>query len=117
MSHIGGNTEAVIQISEAIQNDYGNDLHNWQDAFEKPKTGFLDLISGGTDNRSLMRRIEDADYIFICDYFEPAVNGVRLTTENSRVLIKGEVYEVKLYDDPMQLHEHMEIYLKYLGGQ
>ena len=33
------------------------------------------------------------------------------------MLINGEVYEVLLYDDPVQLHEHLEIYLKYVGGQ
>lgn len=117
MSHIGGNTEAFIQMNEVIQNGYGNDTNNWMDVFDKPKKGFLDLVSEGTDSRSLMHRIENADYVFICDYFEPSVNGTRLTTENSRIIIDGEVYEVKLYDDPMRLHEHMEIYLKYLGGQ
>lgn len=117
MGSIGGNTEAVIQISEIVKNDYGNEIPRWSDAFDKPVTGFLDLISEGTNSRSLMHRVEDADYVFICDYFEPAAGGVKLNTENSRMIIEGEIYEVKLYDDPMRLHEHMEIYLKYLGGQ
>ena len=43
--------------------------------------------------------------------------SIRLTAENSRIVIDREIYEVKMYDDPMRLHEHMEIYLKYVGGQ
>lgn len=117
MNHIGGNTEAVIQISAVTKNEYGNDVNSWSDAFDKPKIGFLDMTGEGTDSRNLMHRVEDADYVYICDYFEPLVDGVKLTTENSRIIIDGEIYEVKLYDDPMRLHEHMEIYLKYLGGQ
>lgn len=117
MSLIGGNTEAAIQVSVIKQNDYGNEVADWSDAFDKPVMGFLDLVSEGTDSRSLMHRVEDADYVFICDYFEPIAGGIKLSTENSRIIIEGEVYEVKLYDDPMRLHEHMEIYLKYMGGQ
>lgn len=117
MSSIGGNTAAVIQIGTFENNDYGNDVVTWTEAFKEPVYGFLDMVNEGTNSRSLMHRVEDADYIFLCDYFVPVADGVRLTAENSRILIDGEVYEVKLYDNPMRLHEHMEIYLKYLGGQ
>lgn len=115
MSHIGGNEEALIQISQFKKNSYGNEVADWVNAFSV--VGFLDMTDEGTDSRTLMHRVEDADYVFMCDYFEPVAEGIKLTTENSRILINGEVYEVKLYDDPMRLHEHMEIYLKYLGGQ
>ena len=78
--------------------------------------GTLDLLDGGVSLKQ-MSRVEDSDYIFLCDYFVPVYNGEKLTTANSRLLIEGEVYEVKLFDDPMRRHEHLEIYLKYLGGQ
>lgn len=117
MSRIGGNTAAVIQIGIFEKNDYGNDVVRWVEVFKEPVYGFLDMVNEGTNSRRLMHRVEDADFIFLCDYFAPIADGVRLTAENSRILIDGEVYEVKLYDDPMRLHEHMEIYLKYLGGQ
>lgn len=116
MSHISGNTEAVVQIREVGPDEYAVDRTRWRDAFDRPLKGVLDLT--GTDTyKSMMNRVEDSDYVFICDYFDPRVDGVKLTTENSRILIDGEVYEVRLYDDVMRLHEHMEIYLKYLGGQ
>lgn len=112
--HIDGNTKATVQIKEIMQDEYQADRAGWKDAFLLK--GVLDLLDGGV-NLKLMSRIEDADYIFICDYFVPAYNGEKLTAVNSRLLIDGEVYEVKLFDDVMRLHEHLEIYLKYLGGQ
>ncbi len=114
MGHINGNTKAVVQIREVETDEYKADRTRWKDAFSVK--GTLDLLDGGV-NLKMMSRTEDADYIFICDYFLPAYNGEKLTAENSRLLIEGEVYEVKLFDDPMRLHEHLEIYLKYLGGQ
>lgn len=116
MSHIGGNTEAVVQIRKVEPDEYAIDRGRWQDAFDKPLKGALDLTDTDT-YKSMRSRVEDSDYVFICDYFDPRVDGEKLTTENSRILIDGEVYEVRLYDDVMRLHEHMEIYLKYLGGQ
>ena len=98
MGSIGGNTAAVIQIGTFADNDYGNDVVKWENAFQEPVYGFLDMVNEGTNSRSLMHRVEDADYIFLCDYFLPAAGGVKLTAENSRVLIDGEVYEVKAYD-------------------
>ncbi len=115
MGHIDGNTNAVVQVKEVTQNEYKSDLIRWKDAFTI-KNGVLDLVDGGV-NIKMMRRVEDSDYIFLCDYFIPEYNGERLTTQNSRLLIDGEVYEVVLFDDVMRLHEHLEIYLKYIGGQ
>ncbi|MCI9463374.1 MAG: hypothetical protein HFI48_05735 [Lachnospiraceae bacterium] len=115
MSHIGGNTDATVQIGMVQLNDLGNEVTEWENAF--PIKGFLDLANEGTNSHNLMHRVEDADYIFLCNYFAPVVGKVKLTAENSRLIIAGEVYEVKVYDDPMNLHEHMEIYLKYMGGQ
>ena len=41
----------------------------------------------------------------------------RITAENSRLVINGKVYDVMLIDDLMELHQQLEIYLKYTGGQ
>lgn len=115
MGHIVGNVDALVQIRSVTQDEYKADRITWRDAFTI-KNGVLDLLDAGM-NFKMMRRIEDSDYIFLCSYFAPEFAGERLTTENSRLLIDGEIYEVKLFDDVMRLHEHMEIYLKYLGGQ
>lgn len=116
MSHIEGNTKAYVQISSVRPDEYGADHREWKNVFPEPLSGVLDLMGADT-SRDIMKRVEDSDYIFLCDYFEPYADGEKLTTENSRILIDGEIYEARLYDDVMRVHEHMEIYLKYLGGQ
>ena len=52
--------------------------------------------------------------IFFCDYEK---NIVSLPSEQVRILIDDRIYDVMLIDDPMNLHRHIEIYLKYIGGQ
>lgn len=116
MGHIEGNTQARIQIRSVEPDEYSLDRVVWKDVFPQPLTGVLDLTGADVSHR-LMKRVEDADYIFLCDHFDLKVEEKRLSTENSRMLIDGGVYEVLLYDDPMQMHEHLEIYLKYIGGQ
>lgn len=117
MSKIGGNLEAVVQICDLETDEYGVEKRVWKNAFEKPIMGFLDVVNEGTNTKSLMKRVEESDYIFLCDYFRPVADRQKLSAENSRLIINGEIYEVKLYDDPMILNRHMEIHLKYLGGQ
>ncbi|MCM1193339.1 MAG: hypothetical protein NC123_16435 [Butyrivibrio sp.] len=116
MAHIGGNTKGWVQVKSVEPDEYALDRTVWRNAFQKPLTGVLDL-TGADVSHKLMKRVEDAEYIFLCDYTDLTVDGKKLNTENSRMLIDGQIYEVLLYDDPMQLHEHLEIYLKYVGGQ
>lgn len=111
---IEGNVKAIIQFLGVTPDEYSVDRPEWKDVFTKE--GVLDLLDVKT-NLKMMQRIEDSDYIFLCDYFQAEYEGKKLTAENSRLLIDGEVYEVKLFDDVMHRHEHMEVYLKYMGGQ
>ena len=42
---------------------------------------------------------------------------VDVTSENARMVIHGAVYEILLIDNPMNMNEHLEIYLRFIGGQ
>lgn len=42
---------------------------------------------------------------------------VDATSENARLVVQGAVYEILLIDDPMNMNEHLEIYLRFIGGQ
>ena len=42
---------------------------------------------------------------------------VDVTSENARMVIQGLVYEILLIDNPMNMNEHLEIYLRFIGGQ
>ena len=43
--------------------------------------------------------------------------SVKVSAESTRMVADSQVYDVKLIDDPMGLHEQWEIYLAYTGGQ
>ena len=106
---IDGNIEAVFQEKRQTGRDaIGSRIYSWVDITE-PVTGFLDLASGEADY-SNNAKLEQSTHIFICDYVE-----LNFTSENTRVVINSVVYEIMLIDDPMELHEQLEIYLKYTG--
>ena len=118
MSRIGGNVTATLQVRITSKNAIGEDVSSWQNAYLL--TGFLDL-SGGDSSYTYNAKIQDSTHIFICDFehLTALTDDFSLNTmipENSRLVCGGNVYNIKLIDDPMFLHEHLEIYLEYLGG-
>lgn len=139
MKKIGGNTSATIQIKmSGGKNIIGENIENWMDALVL--TGFLDYSSGQNDFGQYNAKIQDTTHFFFCDFnsleavtddwlwdpfnFETDViveqdgsgTTIKITSENCRMVIGGKIYNVILIDDPMGMHEHLEIYLKYVGG-
>ena len=120
MGNIGGNKQVVIQIKKVEKNRIGEPEAVYMDAL--PVMGWLDLLDGDSGHLNYRAKIQESTHIFLCGYIElkyQAGEGpdVKITPENSRMVIDGEVYEAVLYDDPMGMHEHLEIYLKYAGGR
>ena len=120
MGKIGGNRSAIIQVMGAAQNEIGEDTGNYIDALP-PITGWLDLLEGDSQYASYSVKIQESTHVFLCDYaelrYKPGEGtDIELTPENSRMVIDGRIYEVKLYDNPMEMNEHLEIFLKYVGG-
>ena len=109
---IGGNTNGKIQISTAAKNEIGEGVKAWTDA--QTLHGFLDLSSGDSKYTPYSTKLQESSHLFICDYVEL---DPRIKTENSRMIIKGQRYDIVMIDDPMGLHEHLEIYLRFTGGQ
>lgn len=115
MKGIGGNTLAIIQISEGItQNEIGEDVQSWTDV-QRIK-GWLDLQGGDARYTSYYAKIAEATHVFVADYVEL---DSRITEENSRMVINGKRYDVKYIDNPMGMGKgsQLEIYLRYTGGQ
>ena len=106
-----GNTAAEIQIYKSEKNEIGELVKTWETV--QTVKGFLDLKGGDSDYRTFDAKTEDSTHIFLCGYV-PLAEGV--TAENSRMMIKGKIYDIMLIDNPMELCEHYEIYLKYIGG-
>ena len=109
---IGGNTTAEIQVQDATVNEIGEAVQNWFTV--QSIHGFLDLQSGDSKYTTYNAKMQESTHIFIADY---VALDASITAENSRVVVNGGRYDVMLIDDPMGLHRHLEIYLKYTGGQ
>lgn len=118
---IGGNTKAVLQVQTATKNAIGELVQSWHDVAEL--TGFLDIQSGDSKYNTYNAKIQESTHVFICDYVPVQdtleVEGivVRVDAENARMVANGKRYDVLLIDDPMELHKHLEIYLRFTGGQ
>ena len=113
MNDIGGNTTMTIQTRTVTKNAIGEQVPTWTDA-QKIEEGFLDLMSGSSGYTSYNAKIQESTHVFICDYV-PLAEGVE--AEKARAVIGTKTYDIMLIDNPMGLDEHMEIFLKYTGGQ
>ena len=109
---IGGNTIAQLQISTTTKNEIGESVKEWNTIHNI--AGFLDLSSGDSTYTTFNAKIQESTHVFVSDWkqLDPSVKA-----ENSRMIVNGGVYDVKLIDDPMGLHKQLEIYLKYTGGK
>lgn len=110
---IGGNTEATIQINlGTTKNAIGEVVDTWTDV--QNIDGWLDLSGGDSKYTSYDSKIQESTHIFIADYVPL---DSRISSENSRMIINNQRYDVMLIDNPMELNQHYEIYLKFTGGQ
>ena len=109
---IGGNTVAEIKVIGTTKNEIGATSKTWTTV--QSITGWLDLSSGDSKYSSYNAKIQESTHVFVADF----VNlDARISAENSRIVVNGNVYDVLLIDDPMEMHKQLEIYLKYTGGQ
>lgn len=122
---IGGNLWGIIQVK--AKNGYMNEIKEniavWQECMKV--WGWLDLSTGDSERTTFSAKIQESTHIFLCDH--QTLTGkvtagdqektVTVTSENARMIINGSVYDILLIDNPMNMNEHYEIYLKYVGGQ
>ena len=118
---IGGNTTALFQASITSKNAIGESVQSWVTVAMIP--GFLDLQSGDSKYTNYNAKIQESTHIFIADYlpipeaFNFEGKDVRVSTENAKMVVNSQSYDVMLIDNPMGLNQHLEFYLKYTGGQ
>lgn len=127
---IGGNITVQLQVSTSGKNKIGEMVPTWHDVpvympgKEEPGLfGFLDMQAGDSKYTTFNAKIQESTHVFLCD-FAPIpdtleVNGktIRISAENTQIVANSQAYDVMLIDDPMGLHKHLEIFLKYTGGQ
>ena len=112
MKGIGGNLTALIQTHTTESNKLGENVHVWNTV--QQIRGFLDLSADNSKYTSYNAKLQESTHIFIADYV-PLASGI--TNENARLMIGGKVYDLLHIDDPMELHQQLEFYLKFTGGQ
>lgn len=113
MKGIGGKTTASIQAVTAIEkNAIGEQVEKWETV--QNLKGWLDLASGTSSYSTYFAKIQESSHIFVADYVEL---DSRIKAEKARFIINGKRYDVMLIDNPMELNEQLEIYLKYTGGR
>lgn len=112
MKGIGGNIKATVQVFTASKNAIGEQVKTWTDV--QSIKGWLDLSSGDSKYTTFNAKIQESTHIFLADYVQL---DDRITAESSRMVISGKRYDILLIDDPMEMHQQLEIYLKFTGGQ
>lgn len=70
--------------------------------------GYLDLVTGDETNTN-NAFIQESSHILISDYREDISN------KNWIIDSKNNRYDIVLVDDPVSMHDHLEIYLKFIG--
>ena len=112
MANIGGNITGTIQTKTAsIKNAIGEAVSTWKDAFSP--VGWLGLQSGEQKRSTFNAKIEESTHVFLCDYHSDIY---ALADQDTRMIIKGVVYDVLLIDNPDEMDEQLEIYLKKAGA-
>ena len=105
---IGGNIEATLQQkTRSESNSIGEQIQTWSDVIQL--RGWLDLSTGDSRYR-FDAKLQESTHIFIADY-----TPIDRKATDKRLVVNGVVYDVLLIDDPMELHQQLEIYLKFVG--
>ena len=111
MANIGGKTVGTIQTNTAVKNAIGEAVKQWVDAFSQ--VGWLGLQSGDSKHSNFNAKLEESTHVFLCDYH----SGIyALADHDTRMIIKGFVYDVLLIDNPDEMDEQLEIYLRKVGA-
>ena len=119
MANIGGNIVGVVQTKTTAKNAIGEVVAAWADAFSC--VGWLGMQSGESGRNNYSAKVEETTHVFLCDY-DPGIYALSLPdpktgqVRDCRMVIKGKAYDVVLIDNPDEMDEQLEIYLKFTGG-
>ena len=118
--NIGGNIQALLQWKkEDTKNSIGERVVTWENGITI--TGWLDLSTGDSKHTTFSAKVQESTHIFLCDFIDLQISGeqgvVDLSSDNVRMIVDGNVYEILLIDNPMGMNNHLEFYLRFIGGE
>jgi len=106
---IGGNIDAVLQQkSGSTTNEIGEKIPAWADV--QTLTGWLDLQAGDSKYSNFNAKLQESTHIFLCDYV-----AIDRKADDKRLVVNGVAYDVLLIDNPMEMNQQLEIYLRFVG--
>lgn len=111
MANIGGNILGRIQTKTTTKNEIGESVQTWADAFSQ--FGWLGMQSGDSKYSTHNAKLEESTHVFLCDYHSGIYS---LQDRDTRMILKGFVYDVLLIDNPDEMDEQLEIYLRKVGA-
>ncbi|GAA6488457.1 hypothetical protein [Gordonibacter urolithinfaciens] len=109
---VGGNVTAAVMRAAKGKNMDGVAVPG-EPVKVMELVGWLDYSAGEKGHQAYSAPVEDSTHVFVSDYDE---EYAAMTENGLSLVIGGKSYEVRLIDDPMGLHRHIETYLKYVGG-
>lgn len=71
--------------------------------------GWIDLLSGEGQQLTHNADIQDSTHVLITDYRTDIKKGMKISDGTNK-------YLVTLVDDPVSVHHHLEIYLRFEGA-
>lgn len=111
MAKIGGNITGKVCVKDySFKNEIGESEIIWKEAF--CPVGWLGLQSGDS-KRTYNTKLEESTHVFLTD-FDAEIYA--LASQDTRMIIKGFVYDVLLIDNPDEMDEQLEIYLRKVGA-
>lgn len=114
MAKIGGNIYASIMTKASSgKNAIGEPEITWSEAFTDV-LGWLGLQAGDSKRSNFNAKIEESTHVFLMD-FDAGIYA--LADQDTRMILKGCMYDVLLIDNPDEMDEQLEIYLRKVGGQ
>ena len=119
MANIGGNITGTVQtMTGSEKNAIGEKVNVWNDFANQ--LGWLGMQSGDSKYTNHMAKVEESTHVFLCDV-NASIYALTLPDETGaipqvRMIIKGMVYDVILIDNPDEMDEQLEIYLRKVGA-
>lgn len=105
----------VVQVEKATgkKNALGEAITAW--VSKCSQVGWLGLQSGDSKYGNFKTKLEESTHVFVCDY-NADIYALSTTTANVRMLLKDTMYDVLLIDNPDEMNEQLEIYLRRVGA-
>lgn len=112
MANIGGNITGTIRTKiSSGRNEIGEAYVTWVDKISS--LGWLGLQNGDSKRSVYNAKIEESTHVFLCDF---NAEIYALADKDTRMVLKGNMYDVLLIDNPDEMDEQLEIYLKKVGA-